>query len=121
MMVPRPTGSMGKRIRVNRNWTLEPTGDGQVIARAEGSIAGTIRRNRILQEAAKRDPALTETKGGFMRKIASYPIDVEAEINEKCGQDPDKRNAFLRDHPEFLVVPRSSAKLPPKKTYFFPR
>ncbi len=108
-------------IPVAPGWDAKREPDGKFSVRRRGSLRRYIERNRALQRAAKEHPSMTETKGGFMRQIASYPQDVAQEIHEKCGADPEKQAMFLRDHPEFLVVPREQAGIPLKKVFIFPR
>ena len=108
-------------IPVAPGWAVKPESDGKYSVRRRGSLRRYIERNRAMQKAAKEHPSMTETKGGFMRQIASYPEDVAQEIHEKCGADPEKQAMFLRDHPEFLVVPREQAGIPSKKIVIYPR
>ena len=50
---------------------------------------------------------------------ASTPKCLEGDIIRECGDDPDLRKAWIRDHPEHLTVPPNEAHLPRKRTTFF--
>lgn len=99
---------------------IRRTPDGQWEGKQVGSVKRSIERNKMLQKASKDKPSLGDTGGALGRIVAAYPEDVEQEIHEKCGQDPDKRNAFLADNPQWLTTSRRNADIPPRKKYYYP-
>ncbi len=103
----------GRCIRINE--------DGTANLRMRGSVRRTVENNAELQKAGKRDPSLTETTGGNMRMIASFPEDVHQEMIEKCGHDPENQKKWLRDNPQWLVVQPKDAHLPPRRKVILPR
>ena len=95
--------------------------DGEVEIKRIGSVRRTVERNAQMQKDSKGKPSMFETKGEFMRMVASMPEDAAMEMHEKCGSDSDKRLAFLRDNPQWLVTHPKNAGLPKKKIYIYPR
>ena len=122
MPLPDPAkgAGMAEWIQLRPGRYIRRTPDGQWEGKQVGSVKRSIERNRELQKASKDKPSLGDTGGALGRIVAAYPEDVEQEIHEKCGQDPDKRNAFLADNPQWLTTSRRNAGIPPRKKYYYP-
>lgn len=97
------------------------TEDGKAEIKMVGSVARTVERNARIRREVMRNPEGTDSGGDLGHLVASYPQDVEQEIQEKCGNDPDNKLRYLRDNPHWLVRPKSHCKLPPKRIYIFPQ
>jgi len=112
---------MGRKwIRLKPGTYIRRTSDGQWEGKRVERIDKTTRRNYELQRVSKRKPSLCDTNTEIGRMIASYPYSVEAEIVEKCGFDPEKHLAYLRDHPEWCTTSRCNLGAPPKRIFFGP-
>ena len=69
-------------------------------------------------QAERRKTKEREGPAG-LRPLASLPHGAMREMERQCGDDPEKRQAFLRDHPRFLSQPARRLGLPGKKAYFY--
>jgi len=98
---------------------IKPCADGQVIGRRRENIGGMIKQNEELRRATKEN-----TKVGNMGETSflqtRHGIIDEIEMQEKCGIDPDKRQAWLRDHPHLHATTRSKSYFKAKKSFSFP-
>lgn len=114
---------MAEWIQIRPGRYIRRCSDGEYEGKAVGSIRRALEVNRERQRETNAKPSMLDPKeeGPLGRIVAAYPEDVEQEIVEKCGFDEDKRNAFLADHPEWLVTSRRNAGIPSRKKYFYPR
>lgn len=107
-------------IRTGPNQFVKQLPSGELVIRDVENVRSTLEMQEKIRRESARRPRHTETSTGSMREIASVPPIVQREMDEKCGQDPEKRKMFLRDHPELLSVPKGQARLPKKKIFSFP-
>ena len=73
--------------------------------------------HKALKESRK-DTDVTDHSSGGMRCVAVQTEQEHLEMVEECGNDPDKRNRWRRDHPESLTASAKQHKLPKRKTTF---
>jgi len=95
--------------------------DGQVKGTLTEDVSESLRAAEECRKETKKRPSKTEVKGTPLRLVASLPPIVAQEMDRQCGGDPEKVRAFLRDHPEHLVVSKSATKLPGRRKYIYSR
>ena len=101
---------------------VDDNANGQVDCVRKEHIGASVKAKREMRREMSKPGAIkqTEVKGGGFRLIASLDQGAADVMTEQCGGDPDKVRAFLRDHPEHLVVPRSSTKIRGRRKVFYP-
>ena len=104
-------------VRVRKDIWVRQLPDGTV----EGVRKENIRRSLDVKAEMRRESKKAHRRKDGLRLVASYPVTVAMEMDEKCKHDPDKEAMFLRDHPEHLVEERRRVRLPKSTAYCFPR
>lgn len=112
---------MGRRVYLGNGWWSERLPSGKVKMRKEVSLRKSLAANSEMRKEVGRDLRPTVTESGSMRVIASMPKPVARHRDAVTGGDPEKDLMFLRDHPEFLCVPKRAADLPTRKMHSFPK
>jgi hypothetical protein len=95
--------------------------DGEIVSRyyiddppAESAVQ---RRNAATRERTQNSLRSIRTGGGIM--MARVTPGVAHRISVECGGDPEKIEAWFRDHPEYLMASRSAYGLSLMKTKYF--
>jgi hypothetical protein len=71
---------------------------------------------RILAETRKRTRAKDHwSKDGFMKCIGAMTERQHQQMTKECGDDIDKQNRWLRDHPQHLTASPKAHGMPKKK------
>jgi len=103
-------------IRVKR------TNDGQWHGQRFDDGRASMSARREMRKDTAKNPRLLEAPGSHanFRVMGTLPITADMEMHQECGLDPEKQQAWLRDHPEFLTAAPREFGLKSKRTVFFP-
>ncbi len=96
----------GKPLHINEDSTLhiKPEKDGKVKITRVDNVGDSRKAHKEMQKRCKsgsKDWKNLENNG--KRLIATMPEQAHNEMKKKCGDDPEKQERFLKDHPEYLT------------------
>ena len=99
---------------------VRPIADGRFEVREVENESALLEACKERRKALDdQPPSATGTTSGSMRLVADLPRTAEMEMQDKCGQDPDLRRRWLRDHPQYHAHRTVKQDLPRHKTYFY--
>lgn len=112
---------MGKWIYVRPDLKVRRCEDGQWEGVRTEYVADTLKSNEERHKESLETPKKARMTSDAGTLIAVMPPMMAHEMDVKCGHDPEKRRAFLRDHPELLTCGKGDAHLPPRRLTIFPK
>lgn len=76
---------------------------------------------KAIREARKHHQKASDfdSKDGGMRQVAAMSEKQFSEMIDECGNDKEKQDRYLRDHPENLTASAKEHGLPKRKKYFY--
>ena len=113
----QPTGW----VRVTPDTVVRRLPNGQLHSFQVEDCKESLRAAEEMRKETRMKASMTHTKDGAWNCVASLPKTVHREMLEKCGNDPEKQNMFLRDHPQHLTQTPREAGLPGKTIYSYPK
>lgn len=111
-------GKKGPWMRLTGKGWIRKIGPDKWEGRLVENVKQSVETKRRLRRETGKRPSAMYSKTGSFQTAATLPVTVAMEMQDKCGDDHEKRRMFLRDHPEHLLVPEKDANLPPARSFF---
>lgn len=109
---------------ISRSIMVRPTPDGGMEGYRTEQVSHIHRANKEEREARSEQGQLRGTGlpgPGDLHEVARLSQSEAQEMDEVCGNDPDMRGSWLRDHPQCLTVRPSAAELPRLRIICYPK
>lgn len=109
---------------LGRSIMVRPTPDGGMEGYRTERVGHIHQANKEEREARAGPGSLRGTGlpgPGNLHEVARLSETEAQEMQEVCGNDPDLRGSWLRDHPQCLTVRASAAELPRRRIVCYPK